>query len=335
MLYKNILVIDLAFIGDVVLATPVVRALHEAYPEARITMMTVPLTKAVAAMNPYIDEVLVYDKKGRQKGLLGMVRMARQLRAHRFDLAVCLNFAVRGAVVARLAGIPARLGYDAQHAKYFLTHAASSIRPAVQHEAVNHLGVLMPLDLTTYDVSLVLRIPPEIETSAEEKLAAQEIAAEKTIVICPCGSYERKNLSANTLIELLRLLLADSRSPVLIGGLNDAALLQQAAHEAGLAQSRVLAGSLTLPELAAFLRRAALLVTVDTGPLHIAQAVRCPTVAVFGPTDPRIWGPRGEYDVVIAEERGENDELPDSRSIESIDAPRIMKSIQWRLSMPR
>lgn len=151
-MYKNILVIDLAFIGDVVLATPVVRTLHEAYPEARLTMLTVPLTESVAAMNPYVDEVLVYDKKGRQKGFLGMLCMARQIKKHRFDLAVCLNFAVRGAVVARLAGIPARLGYDAQHASHFLTHVASARRPAIQHEAVNHLGVLLPLDLATYDV---------------------------------------------------------------------------------------------------------------------------------------------------------------------------------------
>lgn len=334
-MYKNILVIDLAFIGDVVLATPVVRTLHEAYPEARLTMLTVPLTESVAAMNPYVDEVLVYDKKGRQKGFLGMLRMARQIKKHRFDLAVCLNFAVRGAVVARLAGIPARLGYDAQHARHFLTHVASAQRPAIQHEAVNHLGVLLPLDLATYDVSLALDIPPEMETSAEEKLVMHGIAAEETVVVCPCGSYERKNLSANTLTELVRLLMAKSCNPVLIGGLNDEAVLLQAAHESGLARSRVLAGALSLPELAAFLRRAALLVTVDTGPLHIAQAVRCPTVAVFGPTDPRVWGPRGEYDVVIAEERGAHGELPDSRFIESIDAPRIMQSVLWRLSMPR
>ena len=77
---KNILVIDLAFIGDVILATPTLRALKEAYPAARITMLTVPLTAEVAAMDPFVDEVLVYDKRGRDKGFFGMFSVAKRLK---------------------------------------------------------------------------------------------------------------------------------------------------------------------------------------------------------------------------------------------------------------
>ena len=91
---ERILVIDLAFIGDVILATPTMRALKEAYPAARITMLTVPLTADVAGMDPYVDEVMVYDKRGKDRGLFGMWRVARRLKEKRFDLAVCMNFAV-------------------------------------------------------------------------------------------------------------------------------------------------------------------------------------------------------------------------------------------------
>ena len=332
-MYQNILVIDLAFIGDVILATPAVRALHESFPQARITMLTVPLTESIARMNPYVDDVLVYDKKGREKGLLGMLRMARRLRAHRFDLAVCMNFAVRGAVVAWLARIPHRLGYDAQHGGFFLTHTASSKRPAIQHEAINHLGVLLPLDLATRDVSLSLRIPPDEETSCIAKMDALKLPA-APVVICPCGSYERKNLSPEIVVQLART-LAEEYTVVLIGGRTDEQCLHDIAREAGLPARCVLAGVLTLPELAALLKRAKLLVTVDTGPLHMAQAVKCPTVAVFGPTNPRVWGPRGQYDLVLTEELDAEGNPPAATCIESISAERILTSVRWRLSQPR
>ena len=333
-MYQNILVIDLAFIGDLILVTPAVRALHESFPDARITMLTVPLTEPVARMNPYVDEVLVYDKKGREKGLLGMLRMAARLRKYRFDLAVCMNFAPRGAAVAWLARIPNRLGYDAQHGRFFLTKVASPKRPRIQHEAINHLGVLMPLDIATRDVSLALSVPAEAKESCAAKMAEYGLPQDGGVVICPCGSYERKNLSLDTVVGVARSLSMEY-GVILIGGSSDRSRLCEAAHRAGLGDETVLAGTLTLQELAAVLQRAALLVTVDTGPLHIAQAVRCPTVAVFGPTNPKVWGPRGEYDLVIAEALDADGNPPASNCIESIAAEQILSSAQWRLSQPR
>ena len=333
-MYQNILVINLAFIGDVILATPAVRALHERFPDARITMMTVPLTESVAGMNPYVDEVLVYDKKGREKGLFGMLRMAARLRKYRFDLAVCMNFAPRGAAAVWLARIPNRLGYDAQHGSFFLTMVASSKRPAIQHEAINHLGVLMPLDIAVRDVSLALSIPAEAQESCAAKLVQRGLPQDRFVVICPCGSYERKNLSSETVVDLVRALSKDCVI-ILIGGSSDHQRLHEAAHRAGLPDEAVLAGTLTLPELAALLQRAELLITVDTGPLHMAQAVKCPTVAVFGPTNPKVWGPRGGYDLVIAEALDADGNPPVSNCIESIAAEQILSSARWRLSQPR
>ena len=162
---ENILLIDLAFIGDVLLATPVTRALKEAYPGARLTMLTVPLTTGIAAMNPYVDAVLPYDKHGRHKGLFGMLTMGRELKKHHFDMAVCMNFAVRGAVVAWLAGIPVRVGYDAQHAGLFLTHVSTASRDVIQHETSNHLQVLRPLGIHTEDTSLALSVSDAVQQS--------------------------------------------------------------------------------------------------------------------------------------------------------------------------
>ena len=295
---KKILVIDLAFIGDVILATPVTRALKEAYPEAMLTMLTVPLTAEVAAMNPYVDDVLVYDKRGRHKGLFGMLAVGRELKKHSFDLAICMNFAVRGAVVAWLAGIPLRIGYDAQHASLFLTNTSPAQRSALQHETLNHLEVLRPLGITTADTSLRLEPAAAAQASLQRKLERYSLPSAGYIVLCPFGSYARKNLSLAAAAHIVRHL--SQRQPVyLIGGTKEAAGLEKIARLAELPLTNVLAGTLTLSELTALLQHAACMVTVDTGPLHIAEAVGCPLAAVFGPTDPRVWGPRGRHSMLL------------------------------------
>ena len=297
---KRILVIDLAFIGDVILATPTMRALKKRFPQASLTMLTIPLTAEIAAMDPYVDEVLVYDKRGKDKGLFGMWRMARRLAPLGFDLCVSMNFALRGAVVAWLAGIPLRLGYDAQHAQFFLTMVASHERDGIKHETRNHLEVLRPLgvDDKNADASLSMNVPDSAKASLEKKREERHIPEEGYLALCPIGSYDRKNLPLATAAHIVRH-FSQRRAIFLIGSKAEASSLEEMARLAGLPLNNVLAGVLTLPELAAFLAKASCLVTVDTGPLHIAQAVGCRTVAVFGPTDPVVWGPRGDDDVIL------------------------------------
>lgn len=290
---NKILIIDLAFIGDVILATPVTRAIKAQWPQAELTMLTVPLTAPVAQMNPYVDKTIIYDKRGQHKGLFGMWNMARELKKHKFDLAVCMNFAVRGAMTAWLAGIPYRLGYDAQHGSLFLTWAASHIRKGIKHETENHLEVLAPFGFSTDDTSLTLEPPTEAVASLAEKMAQQSLASGQYYVVCPFGSYERKNMPLPMAAQLIRQL--DDRYPVyLIGGQREKIELEGYAMAGNLPKDRVLAGTLNLQELAVFIQQARGMATVDTGPMHIAQAVGCPTVALFGPTDPQVWGPRNE-----------------------------------------
>lgn len=290
---KRILIIDLAFIGDVILATPVTRAVRARWPEAEITMLSVPLTKSVVEMNPYVDHVMVYDKRGDHKGIKGMWQMSRELKSQNFDLAICMNFAVRGAVVSWLAGIPYRLGYDAQHGGWFLTWAASHIRHGIKHETMNHLEVLEHLGLGTDDTSLALVPPVKAKESFREKMLQWNLPQRDYYVICPFGSYQRKNMPLEVAVELISRL--SSKNPVyLIGGPGEKLQLEEYAREAKLDPGNVLAGSLNLQELAVLLKKAMKLYTVDTGPMHMAQAVGCPTVAIFGPTDPVVWGPRNE-----------------------------------------
>ncbi len=292
---RRILLINLAFIGDVLLSTPVARALSQAYPAAAIDMMTVPLTAPLARGNPYINDVIEYDKRGKHKKIGALLALIREVRARRYDLAVTTNFAPRGAMLAWAAGIPVRVGYDRQHAGWFLTHVASSRRPVIRHEAENYLDVLRPLGITTADTSLALTVDPRDAAALSGKV--RRSAGKKLVLICPAGSYPQKSWTAEGYSSLIRR-LAPKADCCLIGGKAEGPLLA-AINRASGGAAQELPGTLTLGELAALVKEADLVVTVDTAPLHIAEAVGTPVVALFGPTDPRIWGPRNAHATVL------------------------------------
>ena len=291
----RILIINLAFIGDVLLSTPVARALRQAYPDAVIDMLVIPLAAPIARGNPYIDGVLEYDKRGRHKKFGELIKLIAAIRARRYDLAVTTNFAPRGAMLAWASGIPRRVGYDAQHAGWFLTDKASPHRPAIRHEAENYLDVLKPLGITTADTSLALKINAAAAASLAKKVAFD--SAKPVVAICPAGSYPQKSWSVEGYAQLIRR-LATQADCYLIGASGEAARLEEINAAAGHL-AKVLAGTLALGELVAFLAHARLLVSVDTGPMHMANAVGTPVVALFGPTDPKGWGPRGSRDVIF------------------------------------
>jgi predicted lipopolysaccharide heptosyltransferase III len=292
---KRMLVINLASIGDVLLCTPAVRALRQASPTAVIDMLVVPWAAPIARGNPYIDQAWEYDKSGVHNKLGQLHKLVRFIRGQHYDLAIATNFATRGAVVAWLSGIRWRVGYDAQHAARFLTHAVSSKRPLVRHEAEYSLDVLKPLGISTDDTSLALNVCPRDTNAMKQKITRD--SAKPLVALCPASEDPHKDWTVASFAELIRRIAPLADCYLIGSGRQDAKLAE--INEAAGKLARILAGTLTLGELAALIAEAKLLVTVDTGPLHIANAVTTPVVALFGPTDPRNWGPRGPRDVVF------------------------------------
>ena len=293
---NKILVVNLAFIGDVILSTPVIRALKEKYPQSSISMLTIPLTAPIAQLNPYIDKVLIYDKKGDHKGLLGGWKVVTAIKKEKFDMAICMNFAVRGAMLTWLAGIKYRIGYDAQHGKIFLTDAIKASRAVIQHETLNHMMVLQSLGCKAINDKIEIEIPEYIINKTISKINFNK--SKKNLIICPFGSYNKKNLEIKEYSKIIQG-LRDKFDIYIIGSKKEEIALNLLASQAGLDNEKVLAGKLNLQELAALIKLSTVLLSVDTGPMHIAQGVNTPVVALFGPTDPKIWGPRNNHDKII------------------------------------
>ena len=295
---RKILFINLAYIGDVILSTPLTRALKKAYPSATIDMLIIPSTAEVAQGNPYVDNIIAYDKRGKHRQLSEMWKLIGQLRQQKYDLAVTTNFSLRSPAIAWASGARWRVGFDAQHAAIFLTHPASSQRKHIKHEIENQMDVLTPLGIIENDTTMEFKINPIDIENMQSKIKLQ--SGKPIVLICPFGRHPLKSWTKEGYSSVLKA-LAPLAQCYLIGSKGEQVQLEEVNTAAG-GVANIAAGVLTLSELAALLQQAKLLITVDTGPMHIGQAVGTPTIALFGPTDDRIWGPRGIHDVIIKAE---------------------------------
>lgn len=331
---NKVLVMNLESISEVILSTPVTRALKEAYPSCELTMMTVPYTAKIAEMNPFVDRVIAYDQRGDHRGISGLIESIAAIRKEKFDLCVCLNHSVHSAIQAWAAGIKYRAGYDEDWAKLFLTHAADPSRTRIQHQTINHLQVLKPLGVTTGDTSVCLAVDERAEKIIETTL---HLGADRPgVAFCPMNAeHPSRNLSREKCLEIARR-LETAADVYFIGGAAERTYLLSLAEDAGLGKERVFGGSLNLKEAAVFLKRVRVLLSVETGAIHIAQAIGTPVVAIFGPTDPIVYGPCGNRDVVISHKTacmpcfGKSD-CAENRCIEEIAVDEIVKKVLERM----
>ena len=289
------LVIQTAFLGDVVLTTPLLEAL--ATRHGPVDVVTTPAAAALVETHPAVRRVIPYDKRGAERGLAGFVRLVRTLRAERYEVAYLPHRSLRSAALAWLAGIPRRIGFaDGWRSLY--TEARS--RGMLGHE-IDRLLALGDVSGPTR-ARPALQVTPADRTATEGFLHAHGIH-EPFIALAPGSIWGSKRWAYYP--ELAQQLVS-SVAIVVVGSPEDAALGDEIvqAVEAGAtpAEGRVVnaCGKLTLRQSAEAIRRSKALVTNDSAPLHLAQAVETPTVAIFGPTVPAFgFGPRGPRDSVV------------------------------------
>lgn len=288
---QNILIIKLRYIGDVLLATPTVRAIKVARPDARVTMMVNRGTEDVLTGNQDLDEIVVLDKGS----LAAQSRLIAGLRSRRFDTVIDLTDGDRSAFLSWVSGAPVRIGFNDEHrwrGKYY-TEVVQPV-PAVQHRVDRDLEALKPLNIQAGSKDPQLWLTPEEMNSADQLLDQLGVQRSQSIMILQPGArYWFKAWPPERFAELADQLTSQYGCQVLIGGSNqDIDLAQQIQQKAKCNPINV-AGSTTIKQFAAIAKKTALFVGNDSGAMHIASAVGAPVVALFGPSNPREWGPRG------------------------------------------
>ena len=302
---RRVLVIRLDRLGDVVLTTPVIQRLREAYPEAWLAMMVRPVCREVVDGNPLLNDVILYDKDGRHRGILGTVRFAWGLRRFRFDTAVVVHPTHRSHWIPWLAGIPVRIGYDRKSGWLLSRRVAHHKQDGERHEAEYALELLQVLGLSSpASPAPFVPVRAEAQRAVEDVLRREGIEPSETLVaIHPSASCVSKRWMPQRFAEVAdRLIDAQRLRIILIAGAEDAAHAQ-AVERAMRHHPLNLAGKLSVGELAGLLQRCRLLISNDSGPVHIAAAVGTQVVTLFGRAQAGVnaarWRPLGPRHVVL------------------------------------
>ena len=327
---QSILLIRPDHLGDLLFTTPAIRLLREAFPQARITCLVGPWSKAVIENNPHIDEIALCPFPGftRQKKrsvfvpYVTLFRYTKQLRQEGFDLAIVLRFDHWwGALLAYLAGIPHRVGYDIAEVRPFLTDVVPY--SSGRHEVEQNLTLVERVSGFGFRVSgckwqacpepgrriaswpLEFGLTVADEGFAEGYLAGHGIEDGDLLICIHPGAGAPVKLWRNEAWAQVADTLAQQYGAkiILTGSAGESPLCRAVAEEM-ITKPIVAAGETSSGGLAAIMARCRLVLGVDSGPLHLAVAMGTPTVHLFGPVDSRAFGPWGSpaHHIVVASE---------------------------------
>jgi heptosyltransferase II len=307
---RTVLVRAPNWIGDAVMCEPAVRGLRSLFPQAELTMLAKPAIAELFALDPSLNGILVYDDKKAHAGLSGKWALAGTLRQHRFDLAVLFQNAFEAAFLAWLAGIPRRYGYATDGRVFFLTEpVAVPDGPVPMHQVEYYWNMLRPLGMTGGAAPPTLLVSADEERMIDVRLASAGVDSSNLIIgINPGSTYggakrwlpDRFADVAKRLMRRLERTESAHVVVVILGAKGEESLGKAIAAQLG-GRSVVLSGETTIREVMAVVKRCRLLITNDTGPMHIAAACGVPVVAVFGPTDWRTTAPYEQARSIVRE----------------------------------
>ncbi len=277
--YKNILVIQTAFLGDVILITPLIRAVKQIFPQAEIDVLVVPQDGAVLDNNPNIHSVIGFDK--RENKLKAFWQTMRILRRNKYDLAIAPHSSVTTAYLMLLSGIKERLGFDRWHASKYLTMKVP--HPDGVHKIERLLELLKPFSDKNFPIQTEIFPAEKDKQKAKELLAGLKSRKSKIIAIAPGSVWFTKRWPEEHYIELLKMLGEKDYHPVFIGAADEREICDRIINTAGIKALNV-AGKTSILESAALIEQSDLMICNDSGPLHIANAVKTDVFVFFGPT---------------------------------------------------
>jgi lipopolysaccharide heptosyltransferase II len=311
---QRILVIRLDLIGDLVLSLTVVRALKRTYPSAEIDLLAIPASAKVAQFDPNLSEIITYDPNiwRRPKALFqaknwrAAGELRRKLRARHYDLAISV-YANWAAVLAVFSGAKRRVGYGPEGYPGFMTDSVPGGIPGRwrhwapldnKHEVDYCLALAQASGATITPADRIPRLYVDEQTRQEvEQLLLQEgFQPHKSLIACHINSNNGQSKRWPTpywatLID--RLIREEGAQVVLTGAPGDLPQIENVARRISEQPINLinLAGKTSLTQLAALLQRADLLISGDSGPLHMGVACSTPIVGIYGPTNPSLGGP--------------------------------------------
>ncbi|MCK4249770.1 MAG: glycosyltransferase family 9 protein [Candidatus Omnitrophica bacterium] len=307
---KKILIIRNDRVGDVVLSTPAFRALRRSFPDAHLVVLVQPYTQELVCENPDIDETIVYDKQKEYKTQAANKEFIQRLKEYDFDAVIIFNPSLRMNLITFLARIKYRIGYTRKWGRLLLTHCLRDSKgEGAKHEfeyvldLVRFFGQVVETDIIAKDTSLYVPLPDKDSRIVDDYLKEKNISSDFA-AIHPWASCPSKIWPQERIIELcLKIKNKFDLDPVIICGLADlesTKMLIARIAEKGL-NTHLFCHS--LGKLAWLFKKSKLLVSNDSGPVHIAAAVGTPVISIFGRNlaglGPARWAPLGNNNIIL------------------------------------
>jgi heptosyltransferase-1/heptosyltransferase-2 len=291
---KNILVVSVNWLGDVIFSLPVYQSIKDNYPDARVTAFCVPRVKEVLGLCPHIDEIMVYDEKGKERSFLRRLAFVVKLRKKKFDTVFILRPSFSRACLMWAAGIPQRIGFGKPSASWPLTLAGNMPDPRTTHRSDIYSHLLTVAGLRLADRVSRLLLSAAQKDAARSFLQSRGLPQDGAYVVLNTGgNWDLKQWPAASFALLAQRLVKETKYKIVLPGApSDRARANDIASSLGRS-AIVVAGETDIPLLAAIMSGAAMVISADSGPLHLASALGVATVAIFGPTRPELTGPRG------------------------------------------
>jgi heptosyltransferase-2 len=302
---RRFVVLQTAFPGDVVLTLPLVQQLREGFPEAFTGFVAIPGTADLLNNHPAVSERIVFDKRGADSGIGGILRFAKKLRLGKFDTAIVPHRSLRSALVVFLAGIPRRIGFARSAGRFLLTEVVDYDESA--HEIDRNLSLLKPLGVGGKQQRMPSLYPDYVAVEKVDRFVRAWRggggSGEPLVALAPGSVWATKRWPADRFAKLGRLLIRSGYGVVLIGSREERVLCGELMNSIGSPNVLNGAGEFSLLESAELIRRCGLIVSNDSAPVHLAGAMRVPTVAIYGATVPRFgFAPRGRQDSIVERE---------------------------------
>jgi heptosyltransferase II len=282
------------------MATPVLRALDQQAPNADIVGVTGSWSRPAIETSPRLSGIIDYPDG---HPLQAALKLAWQLRGLEFDLGISLDRSPAPALALRFAGIPIRAGIDSANRGIGLTH---SVEPAGdQHETELYSSILTALGISDVPDHPEYHVPDE-ELRASRDIAPAGTREHPVVIIHPGGAVNpgvamlEKRWPATNYGELASLLTQETGASIVLVGTESDRSAVDTVRQFARGPVLDLCGQLSLPELAAITSRASLYIGNDSGTTHLASAVGTPVVAIFGPTNPRMYRPLGRRTRICA-----------------------------------
>ena len=280
---NKILVVQTAFIGDAILTLPMIQKLKEILNDINIQVLCIPSTQEIFSASPYVDKVIAYDKKGRDKSLLSLIKLISKIRSEKYSRIYSPHRSFRTSLIVKFSGVKLTFGFNSSSLKGVYNYI-------IKYDSKKH-EIQRNLDLIGYSYdSESWKIKPELNFSGIKAIPLEKIfvnykSRSKYIVVAPGSVWKTKRYPAEFYLSIIKYLVGRKYFVLLLGGEKDIALCNSLESEFR-ENVKSVAGKFSLTESVLLLSNAEMLISNDSAPTHLGMCADIPVLTIYCSTVP-------------------------------------------------